>query len=465
MKWLESIVAYSAPALLLDGTPWKNEWLEREKRSFIAVHTIWFACAIVGYVGHYFFFDRINGLEPLDFWFAFRMSMAGAMLLALAFYLSPLTSTRYYKVPAVFFIWLMCFTQARVAVWYSLDAWIFSFIFVIGSAFILRLNPVKSFLFAFLTIASTYFSLAEAGLPDSWFGSAAVVTILVVVVIRGANIADVKNFLLVQQNAAAQKQIIELNLEFAHRIRAFIPKVIADRLDALVNEKRMSILEASVDVLRPVTKEVACLFSDIRGFTQGSKDLEAFVSESVLPEVRACSDAVELYSGIPRKIGDLVFAYFDDENRAVNVPRALIAAIRMSQVNTDMNRTSSTREIRRFILVSSGNAVVGNVGGLDSSMEITALGSPVNFLSRLDDATKEPALASHLTSGDVLISPSAKQVLDEINIELQLRRLDLDSLGIEIRDFPETKFVLAMPPSASNQEKLEMFLEQLSKGT
>ena len=82
MKWLESIVAYSAPALLLDGTPWKNEWLEREKRSFIAVHTIWFACAIVGYVGHYFFFDRINGLEPLDFWFAFRMSMAGAMLLA-----------------------------------------------------------------------------------------------------------------------------------------------------------------------------------------------------------------------------------------------------------------------------------------------------------------------------------------------------------------------------------------------
>ncbi len=460
MKWLESIVAYLSPSILLDGTPWKTEWLEREKRSFILALAIWFGLAVPGYIGHYFFFDRVNGLEPLEFWLRFRVAMATAMLVGLGFYLSPLTASSLFRLPAIVLIWLMCFTQAHVAIWYSVDAWIFGFIFVIGGVLIMRMNPIKSLLFSLVTILTIYYPLMTAGLPLTWYGSASVVTLLFVAVIRGGHLSDVRNYMLEQQNAAAQKQIIELNLEFADRIRAFIPKVIAERLEALVNEKRFSILQASVEVLRPETKNVACLFSDIRGFTQGSKNLQSFVNDSVMPEVRACSDAIEKYAGIPRKIGDLVFAYFDDNDVRINVLRSLLAGIEIAQVNEDMNQTVTSVEVKRFILLSAGPAVVGNIGGLDSSMEITALGSPVNFLSRLDDATKIPQLAEKLSVGDILMSEEANSVLLDLNSQIETTTFDLTELGIEIRDFPETRFIYSMRPNENNYEKILGALEQ-----
>ncbi len=465
MKWLESIVAYLAPSILLEGTPWKSGWQEQERSSFTFALSIWFAFATVGYIGHYFFFDRVNGLEPLDFWFSFRMSMATAMFMGFLFYISPLVSWRLYKFPALLLIWVMCFTQSKVTLWYSIDAWFFCFVFIIGSAFILRLSPVKTLGFAAFAIVISFPALSEAGLPTSWFGSAAVVTLLLIAVVRAANLSDVKTFLLEKENAAAQKQIIELNLEFADRIRAFIPKVIAERLENLVSEKRFSILQASVEVLRPETKNVACLFSDIRGFTQGSKDLQSFVNESVVPEVRACSDVIELYSGIPRKIGDLVFAYFDDDDIELNVVRAMVSSIEMAQVNEDMNQTATSLEVRRYILVSAGPAIVGNIGGLDSSMEITALGSPVNFLSRLDDATKVPSLAKKLSVGDVLFSEEVKRILDGLNASIELEGFDLEELDVHIRDFPETKMVYAMRPTDANHSRLLGLLERNSGNT
>ena len=280
--------------------------------------------------------------------------------------------------------------------------------------------------------------------------SGTIVTISMILIVRSSYISDLRNFILNQQNVDAQKQIADLNSELATRVRAFIPQVIANRMESAIDRDRRSVPEASVDVLQARPRNVACLFSDIRGYTQGSTDLERFISNSVLPEVKACSNAVEKYGGIPRKIGDLIFSYFDEDSIKLNIVRAILAGLEIARLNDDMNATTASVDIRRYILVSCGDAIVGNIGGLDSSIEITALGPHVNFLSRLDDATKEPALAKLLSRGDILISKDAVCEMGGLAESLGLVPINLLKLGVTIRDFPATSVVYRLRPSESD---------------
>ena len=229
----------------------------------------------------------------------------------------------------------------------------------------------------------------------------------------------------------------------------FQERLIANRVDASMQIEKRGVIDAYVEVLHPVKKRVTCLFSDIRGFTRNSEDLSAFIAESVFPELKACSNAVEEYHGIPRKVGDLIFAYFDDDDETTNNLRAINAAFEISRINRDFNRTSSSRQIKRYILISNGEAIVGNIGGFDSSIEITALGPPVNYLSRLDEATKVDRLSVRLLPGDILVSSeyfSRNGMLRNLDFEI----LDLTDVGIVIRDFPLEKTVVRIPYSEEN---------------
>jgi len=342
-----------------------------------------------------------------------------------------------------------------ITTWWDGTPWLFSFLFVAITTSVIRLSPLNSVIFATLAISTQVPFLASTGVPISSLISAGIITLLLLVLLRSSHIADIKNFVLKQENIAAQKQIIELNIEFSDRIRAFIPKVIAKRLEDYVVQNRLTVLQAAVEVLKPRRTNVACLYSDIRGYTQGSKNLEEFVTQSVLPEMKACSDKVEEYSGIPRKVGDLIFAYFDDESQKRNTIRALVAGIEISRLNHDMNATITQSKIRRYILISSGDAIVGNLGGLNSSIEITALGSPVNFLSRVDDLTKNEVMAKLLNPGDMVICKDTHSIVSTLGVKLDCDEINLRSLGLTIRDFPETSVLFRIQPNDLNYKKLQ----------
>lgn len=454
MKWLESLVVYFFPKLLLEGKPWKAMWEEKEHEAFVRICRFFFFAAGCLYVGHYFFYDRAMGLEPLDQWLKFRMTAAGSSFAAFLFYLSPLAHSRLSKLPAILTVWLFCYTQAMVTTWWDGTPWLFSFVFVIATMMVLRLSPLNTLIISSGIIATQAPFLIEAGVPLSSIVSTGFITLFVLLILRSSHVADVRNFVLNQENVAAQKKIIELNIEFTDRLRAFIPRVIANRLETYVKENRLSVIQAAVEVLKPRQTEVACLFSDIRGYTQGSKDLDRFVDKSVLPEMKACSNAVEQFFGIPRKIGDLIFAYFDDRDVQTNVVRCLLAGIEISRINRDLNETLNESEIRRYILIASGEAVVGNLGGLDSSIEITALGPPVNFLSRLDELTKHPALGSQLRAGDILICSNTARILRGTDVDVDLEEFDISKLEIQVRDFPEASRIYRVRSSSDNHERL-----------
>ena len=72
----------------------------------------------------------------------------------------------------------------------------------------------------------------------------------------------------------------------------------------------------------------------------------------------------------------------------------------MSDPNSD--NISNSQPVNRHILISFGEALVGNIGGHNSSTNITALGTPVNILSRIDEITKNDNIRSLLDTNSLI---------------------------------------------------------------
>ena len=114
MKWIDTAITYLFPTILLEGKPWRSMWEEKERDIFILIARYFFLLVGVGYVGHYFFYDKIMDLQPIEKWFTFRMSVAALSFATFLFYLSPLSKLRFHKLPAIVTSWVVCYTQAMV---------------------------------------------------------------------------------------------------------------------------------------------------------------------------------------------------------------------------------------------------------------------------------------------------------------------------------------------------------------
>lgn len=455
----DKLVSYLFPHSVLEGTPWQSEWHEKERANFVAVARIFFPIAALLYIGHYVFFDLTMGLEPQYFWFTFRASMTGVALLTFAYYASSLSSVGPYRLPAVIACLIFCYFQGRVVVWYPEAPWLYCFLFVGISTLLLKTSVVLSGLFAGVAISLQWASLIEANIDVPVLASAAAVTVVMILASRTGYSSEIGYFLLSQQNIDSQKRNIELNLEFTDRIKSFIPGEIARRLEQYLGTGKMTVLQAIDEVLRPKKQNVACLFSDIRGYTEASKELDEFIGDLVLPNVKACTSAVDDNGGIPRKIGDLIFAYFDQNSPHHNLLNSVLAALEISSINSEQTSHGGAHTIDRYILLATGEAFVGNIGGFDSSVEITALGSPVNLLSRIDELTKDERVAKLLTSGDIIFSEDAFKLLEELGLTGTIVKIDLASLGIQIRNFPEERAIYAMTPAAEGRKQFFEFYQ------
>lgn len=448
MNWFDRTVAWLFPRILLSGTPWQQSWEQREREAFVSTIKTVFPVIAVVYIAHYYLFDLPMNLEPIKSWFWFRFGTATLFMVTMLIYCTKYAKGRHYKLVAAVTLAFLCFAQGRVAVNFGQESWVFCFVVVAFAVQVLKEPLVPSLVIASVLLLLISPSLVETGVPFETLLSSALVTYVILIALRTTYRKDLDNFILNQEFLAKQEQLAELNHDFTDRIRSFIPTVISNRIDSCVNENRMSVIEASIEVLKAEEKNISCLFSDIRGFTQHSKDLESYITKSVIPEMRVCSTIIEKNHGIPRKIGDLVFAYFDSDISQVNTTRTLLSAIEISNANQAMNRTLNQKQVDRYILVSTGEAIVGNIGGVDSSVEITALGPPVNFLSRLDELTKSRKLQSHIEFGDVVVcSETFKTVA---GLGLKHHRVDLARLGLIVKDFPESTVVYVIKPTDQN---------------
>ena len=459
-------VAYALfPTLLLQNTPWLTVWEEQERHESIVLWRWFFPCAAAIYVGHYYFFDLPMSLSPPELWLRFRMSMSALSIATMLSYLTTTVCTsRYYRLPAIIMLWALCYTQARTIVWYDQTQYLYAFVFVVVASMLLRTSVSMSLLFASTTLATQWSSFVEAGIPSRTIYSGLVATLLFVAITRAKYLGDIRYFLASQQNIDAQRRMIEMNIEFTDRIRAFLPREISDRLSQKLSDNRSSVLQAVDEVLRPTHRSVACLFSDIRGFTQATKNSPAFLGEGVIPNVRQCNTVIERYHGIPRKIGDLIFAYYDDPNPYVNLIHCISSGFEISDANRRFNEAQRAEtRIHRYVLIANGDAIVGNLGGYDSSIEITALGSPVNLLSRIDEVTKLPEFRARVDETHLVLCPSTADLLEHLALGCQLSPLSLNDIGAVVRDFEEMTTLWLLPTNTENRTIVQSAQEYVKR--
>jgi adenylate cyclase len=141
-------------------------------------------------------------------------------------------------------------------------------------------------------------------------------------------------------------------------------------------------------------KDVTILFSDIRGYTTLTENLEATEVVALLNRYfETMVEAVFNHQGtLDKFIGDALMAVFGAplslENHAwMAVKTALDMRRRLVEFNRRGRRINQP-EIRFGVGISSGDVVSGNIGS-KKRMDYTAIGDSVNLSSRLESLTKE----------------------------------------------------------------------------
>ncbi|MCA0928799.1 adenylate/guanylate cyclase domain-containing protein [Ruegeria profundi] len=141
------------------------------------------------------------------------------------------------------------------------------------------------------------------------------------------------------------------------------------------------------------TRDVTLMFSDLQAFTSQTEGLEPEVLMPALSEYfEAMEKEISCNSGtVDKYIGDAIMALWnaplDDPEHAINACKAALACLEAeARLNSEKDASPLRPLYTRFGL-HTGRVVVGNVGSR-SRLQYTALGSAVNFASRLEGLNK-----------------------------------------------------------------------------
>ncbi len=141
-------------------------------------------------------------------------------------------------------------------------------------------------------------------------------------------------------------------------------------------------------------KEVSILFSDIRGYTTLTENLEAEEVVSMLNEYfESMVEAVFKYKGtLDKYIGDAIMAVYGsplplEEHAWMAVQTSLEMRDRLQEFNA--RRSAACKPIINIgIGINSDTVISGNIGS-SKRMEFTAIGDGVNLGSRLESVSKQ----------------------------------------------------------------------------
>jgi adenylate cyclase len=156
-------------------------------------------------------------------------------------------------------------------------------------------------------------------------------------------------------------------------------------------------------------RQVAVLFSDIKGFTSISDKEKPEVVYDILTEYfGAMTEIIFRYNGtIDKFIGDGIMAIWGAplplDNPTLNAAKA---AVEMQAVTKNLREKWNDKgwpPIKIRIGINTGNASVGFFGS-DLYREYTALGSAVNMAQRLE---------SNCTPGQVMITEKTKEIIED----------------------------------------------------
>lgn len=131
-------------------------------------------------------------------------------------------------------------------------------------------------------------------------------------------------------------------------------------------------------------KEIAVLFTDVRGFTKLSEKLDPEqLVEIVNVYLNMQSKCIERYGGVVDKFaGDELMAIFQNEGASDSALKAAIAIQKEIIRINKIRRTNNQEYVTIGIGINYGYAMIGSMGA-SSRMDYTAIGDVVNLASKL----------------------------------------------------------------------------------
>jgi adenylate cyclase len=189
-------------------------------------------------------------------------------------------------------------------------------------------------------------------------------------------------------------------------------------------------------------KEMAVLFSDLKGFTSDAERLDPSEMVTLLNEYfREMVDVVFEYSGtLDKFIGDALMATWGGIRPASleeNARNAVLAALAMKERLAAINARRKELGVAPWsagIGISLGPAVFGNIGS-QQRMDMTVIGDTVNLASRIEGLTR-------IYGCDILVD---ERIANKANVS---QFLEVDVVRVKGRKKPERLFFPHRPEYA-----------------
>lgn len=204
-------------------------------------------------------------------------------------------------------------------------------------------------------------------------------------------------------------------------------------------------------------KEVSILFSDIRGYTTLTENLEAEEVVSMLNEYfESMVEAVFKYKGtLDKYIGDAIMAVYGSplmlkEHAWMAVQTSLEMRDRLREFNARRYAENKPR-INIGIGINSDTVISGNIGS-SKRMEFTAIGDGVNLGSRLESISKQYGC-------DIIMSHNTYQPCKD-----RVWSRELDLIRVKGRNEPVAIYELVGLRSDSMSSQKQQILEHYYQG-
>jgi adenylate cyclase len=167
----------------------------------------------------------------------------------------------------------------------------------------------------------------------------------------------------------------------------------------------------------PEEREIAVLFTDLRGFTSLSEEVEPVVLFELVSKLLGHQvQLVHEFGGYVDKFGgDGVMAIFEGPEMAVQSCRCALEIINSSHLVVP----EDSRQLwRSGIGIHMGRAVIGNIGSADR-LDYTAIGTTVNLAARLCGQAKATSIVVSKSVRDAVSRDSSLQFHFERQVEIR----------------------------------------------
>ncbi len=179
--------------------------------------------------------------------------------------------------------------------------------------------------------------------------------------------------------------------------------VMRQSLNQYVDSRTRQMVEKQVregKALTPERREVCVLFTDVRGFTQLSQEMEPERLFNILSQnLSAQVQCVYRFGGyIDKFSGDGVMAVFDGPDKSIN---SCLCALKMVEEACVQATGDAVALYQLGIGIHQGEAMIGNIG-IEKQLDYTVIGPTVNLAARL---------CGHAKALSVVVSDAVREQL------------------------------------------------------